>query len=179
MMKNIIYRCYLMILIFIFFASKSFAADSSINITGSVADNTCAVSPSSDGQIVDFLNESIKSLNAVNKTSLAIPFYIELFPCGTAVTGVKVGFTGIADSSNTSLLALENIGGAASGVGIQILDKARNPLSLNDDNQNIPWTSLTTGSRNTLNFYARLMVTELPVNAGKIRATATFTLEYQ
>ncbi|MXE16552.1 type 1 fimbrial protein, partial [Escherichia coli] len=38
---------------------------------------------------------------------------------------------------------------------------------------------LTPGEPNTLNFYARLMETQVPVTAGHINATATFTLEYQ
>ena len=41
------------------------------------------------------------------------------------------------------------------------------------------WTTLTPSQANTLNFYARLMATQVPVTAGHVNATATFTLEFQ
>ncbi|MDR8230620.1 type 1 fimbrial protein, partial [Acinetobacter baumannii] len=41
------------------------------------------------------------------------------------------------------------------------------------------WTTLTPGQTNILNFYARLMATQVPVTAGHVNATATFTLEFQ
>ncbi|EMC8872654.1 type 1 fimbrial protein, partial [Escherichia coli] len=41
------------------------------------------------------------------------------------------------------------------------------------------WTILTPSRTNTLNFYARLMTTRVPVTAGHVSATATFTLEFQ
>lgn len=37
------------------------------------------------------------------------------------------------------------------------------------------WTTLTPGQTNILNFYARLMATQVPVTAGHVNATATFT----
>ena len=39
--------------------------------------------------------------------------------------------------------------------------------------------TLTPGQTNILNFYARLMATQVPVTAGHVNATATFTLEFQ
>ncbi|WP_162868160.1 type 1 fimbrial protein, partial [Klebsiella pneumoniae] len=43
----------------------------------------------------------------------------------------------------------------------------------------IAWTNLTPGQTNILGFYARLMATRVPVTAGHVYATATFTLEFQ
>ncbi len=40
------------------------------------------------------------------------------------------------------------------------------------------WTTLTPGQTNILNFYARLMATQVPVTAGHVNATATFTRNF-
>ncbi|WP_049069615.1 fimbrial protein, partial [Klebsiella michiganensis] len=92
---------------------------------------------------------------------------------------VKVGFVGVADSINTDLLQLDGGASAAAGMGVQILDAQQTALPLNAASSAIPWTTLTPGQTNTLNFYARLMATRVSVTAGHVNATATFTLEFQ
>lgn len=92
---------------------------------------------------------------------------------------MKVGFVGIADSINTELLKLDGGATAAAGMGVQILDGQQAVLPLNATSSTIQWTTLTPGQTNTLNFYARLMATQVPVTAGHVNATATFTLEFQ
>lgn len=166
-------------LTFMLLCQSAFAADSTINIKGNVKDNTCAVAPGSQSQVVDLLINAVRQLHSVGEVTPIIPFSIELTPCGTAVTAVKIGFVGISDTNNKSLLALESGSSNASGVGIQILDGDKTPLILNADSNNITWTPLVAGKSNTLRFYARLMASKLPIVAGHIRATATFTLEFQ
>lgn len=161
------------------FSVTTYAADSTINIKGNVKDNTCAVDPGSQNQVVDLLNNGVRQLYAVGEVTPVVPFQIELTPCGASVIAVKVGFVGIADANNTSLLALDPGTSNASGAGIQILDGSRAPLSLNANSSNITWTPLVAGRGNTLHFYARLMASKLPIVAGHVRATATFTLEFQ
>jgi len=92
---------------------------------------------------------------------------------------VKVGFVGVADSINTDLLQLDGGASAAAGMGVQILGAQQTALPLNAASSAIPWPTLTPGQTNTLNFYARLMATRVPVTAGHVNATATFTLEFQ
>ncbi len=161
------------------FSVMAYAADSTINIKGNVKDNTCAVAPGSQNQVVDLLNNAVRQLYAVGEVTPVVPFQIELTPCGASVIAVKVGFVGIADANNTSLLALDPGSSNASGAGIQILDENRTPLVLNANSSNIMWTPLVAGRGNTLHFYARLMASKLPIVAGHVRATATFTLEFQ
>ncbi|MFN6886361.1 type 1 fimbrial protein, partial [Proteus mirabilis] len=43
----------------------------------------------------------------------------------------------------------------------------------------LKWIPLVAGKSNTVFFYSRLMASDMPVLAGKIKASATFTLEYQ
>ncbi|WP_058913910.1 fimbrial protein [Entomohabitans teleogrylli] len=160
-------------------SASSMAADSSITITGNVRDNACTVATSSKNFTVDLLNHGAKQFMAVGSTSTLVPFSIILSPCGSAVTAVKVGFTGTADTINTSLLKLDTATSAAAGMGVQILDSNQTALPLNAASSAIAWTRLTGSQSNTLNFYARLMATRVPVTVGQVNATATFTLEFQ
>ncbi|HDT5149043.1 TPA: type 1 fimbrial protein [Klebsiella michiganensis] len=155
------------------------AADSTITISGYVRDNACAVAGESKDFTVDLMDNAAKQFHAVGATTPLVPFRIVLSPCGSSVTAVKVGFVGIADSINTDLLQLDGGASAAAGMGVQILDAQQTALPLNAASSAIPWTTLTPGQTNTLNFYARLMATRVPVTAGHVNATATFTLEFQ
>ena len=153
------------------------AADVTITVNGKVVAKPCTVSTTN--ATVDLMENAAKQFNNIGATTPVVPFRILLSPCGNAVSAVKVGFTGVADSHNANLLALENTVSAASGLGIQLLNEQQNQIPLNAPSSAISWTTLTPGKPNTLNFYARLMATQVPVTAGHINATATFTLEYQ
>lgn len=170
---------YLLSACFALTATCALAADSTITITGNVRDNGCAVAGESKDFTVDLMNNAAKQFNAVGVTTPAVPFRIVLSPCGGAVSAVKVGFTGVADNGNTSLLKLDTGGSAAAGMGVQILNGQQTTLLINAASSTIPWTTLTPGQTNTLNFYARLMATQVPVTPGHVNATATFTLEFQ
>ena len=153
----------------------AFAADSTITISGYVRDNACAVAGEAKEFTVDLQDNAAKQCYA----ALAVPVRIVLSPCGTSVTAVKVGFTGVADSVNTSLLKLDAGASAAAGMGVEILDQQQSRLPVNAPSSTMTWTTLTPGQTNILNFYARLMATQVPVTAGHVNATATFTLEFQ
>ena len=155
------------------------AADSTITISGYVRDNACAVAGESKDFTVDLMDNAAKQFSHIGATTPVVPFRIVLSPCGTSVTAVKVGFIGIADNDNTRLLKLDSGTSAAAGMGIEILNGQQTTLPLNAGSATLPWTTLTPGQTNTLNFYARLMATQLPVTPGHVNATATFTLEFQ
>ncbi|VEC00488.1 fimbrial protein BcfF [Cedecea lapagei] len=160
-------------------AASAEAADSTITISGNVRDNACSVAAESKDFTVDLMNNAAKQFYAVGATTPLVPFSIVLSPCGGLATAVKVGFTGVADSVNTSLLKLDGGALAAAGMGIQILNAGQAPMPINAGSAAIPWTTLVPGQTNMLNFYARLMATQLPVTAGHVNATAIFTLEFQ
>lgn len=159
--------------------ASAIAADSSITISGYIRDNGCAVAGESKDFSVDLQNHAVKQFHTPGATTQAVPFRIVLSPCGTSVTAVKVGFTGIADSANNNILGLDSGTASAAGLGVQILDAQQRMLPINSASSAISWTSLTPGQTNTLQFYARLMATQLPVTAGHVNATAIFTLEFQ
>lgn len=160
-------------------AVHAFAADSTITISGYVRDNACAVAGESKDFSVNLLNNAARQFHTVGATTPRVPFQIVLSPCGSSVTAVRVGFVGVADNDNTSLLKIDSGPDAAAGMGVEILTGQQTSLPLNAASSAIPWTTLTPGQTNTLNFYARLMATQLPVTPGHVNATATFTLEFQ
>lgn len=156
-----------------------FPADSTITISGYVRDNACAVAGESKDFTVDLMNNAAKQFNVVGATTPLVPFRIVLSPCGNSVTAVKVGFIGTEEGSNTGLLKIDSDVSAAAGMGVQILNNQQTILPLNASSSSIAWTRLTPGQTNILNFYARLVATQVPVIAGHVNATATFTLEFQ
>lgn len=159
--------------------ANAFAADSTITISGYVRDNACAVAGESQDFTVDLMNNAAKQFTAIGTVTPTVPFHIVLSPCGSSVTAVKIGFTGIADNDNSNLLKLDSGVSAAAGMGVQILNSQQVMLPLNAAWSDISWTTLTPGQTNTVNFYARLMATQIPVTAGHVNATAIFTLEFQ
>ena len=98
---------------------------------------------------------------------------------GCSVAAESTNFT--VDLMENAAKQFNDIGATtpASGLGIQLLNEQQNQIPLNAPSSALSWTTLTPGKPNTLNFYARLMATQVPVTAGHINATATFTLEYQ
>ena len=88
--------------------ANAFAADSTITISGYVRDNACAVAGESKDFTVDLMDNAAKQFNTIGATTPVVPFRIVLSPCGSSVTAVKVGFTGVADNDNTSLLKLDS-----------------------------------------------------------------------
>lgn len=160
-------------------AGYAHAADSTITITGYLKDNACSVSVDSQDFTVDLLSNAAKQFNRVGAVAPSIPFKIVFDKCGSSATAVRVGYVGTSDSDNTTLLKIDAGTNAASGIGVQILDRDKTPIPLNAAQDSLKWTKLTAGQSNTLGFYARLMATRAPVTAGTVTATANFTLEFQ
>ncbi|EOO6590719.1 fimbrial protein, partial [Escherichia coli] len=67
----------------------------------------------------------------------------------------------------------------ASGLGIEILDANMRPVKLNDLHAGMQWIPLVPEQNNILPYSARLKSTQKSVNPGLVRASATFTLEFQ
>lgn len=157
----------------------SFAADSTIRITGYVKDNACAVAAESKDFTVDLFDNASKQFHTIGATTPKVPFNIVLSPCGSLATAVKVGYTGVADSDNNSLLQLDAGQDSATGLGIQVLNGDGTAIPLNAPSSSLNWIKLVGGQKNVINFYGRLMATRVPVTPGHVRATAIFTLEFQ
>ncbi|EAA6278054.1 type 1 fimbrial protein [Salmonella enterica subsp. enterica serovar Telhashomer] len=150
------------------------AADTStVTITGTVKNRTCSLATDSKSLTVDLMKNPVKQFYKKGATASPVIFKIRLSPCGMSVTSVKVKFTGIADVNNPELLQVSGV----SGIGLQFLSDLMKPIKVNQ----YPDVSVTLqpDKENLIIFYARLMTTGLPVNAGTFSANASFTMEFQ
>lgn len=77
------------------------------------------------------------------------------------------------------MLKLDEGSNTASGLGIEILDANMRPVKLNDLHAGMQWIPLVPEQNNILPYSARLKSTQKSVNPGLVRASATFTLEFQ
>ncbi|EFQ6907237.1 fimbria/pilus outer membrane usher protein [Escherichia coli] len=153
--------------------------DSVIKISGRVLDYGCTVSSDSLNFTVDLQKNSARQFPTTGSTSPAVPFQITLSECSKGTTGVRVAFNGIEDAENNTLLKLDEGSNTASGLGIEILDGNMRPVKLNDLHAGMQWIPLVPEQNNILPYSARLKSTQKSVNPGLVRASATFTLEFQ
>lgn len=155
------------------------ASDSTITITGNVADNACEVDAGSQNFTVDLLSSASKQFSSVGAVTPPVPFSVKFSRCGSTARAVRIGFTGTADSNNPALLQLVGGAGVATGMGVQLLDSRQNSIAVNAAQTALNWVTLASGQPNTVAFYAQLKASRMPVTAGTVKADATFTLEYQ
>ncbi|MDB7223456.1 fimbrial protein [Escherichia coli] len=158
---------------------SALSADSGIKISGRVLDYGCTVSSDSLNFTVDLQKNSARQFPTTGSTSPAVPFQITLSECSKGTTGVRVAFNGIEDAENNTLLKLDEGSNTASGLGIEILDANMRPVKLNDLHAGMQWIPLVPEQNNILPYSARLKSTQKSVNPGLVRASATFTLEFQ
>ncbi|MEQ5091662.1 fimbrial protein [Providencia rettgeri] len=175
-MKIIFYISILSSLLLGFLCS---ANTGTITVKGNIRDNTCEVAAASNDFSVNLLSNSSKQFGQVGSTTQKIPFRIVLSRCGAAAQAVKIGFTGLEDQNNDSLLKIDNTPGSAVGIGIQILNANSVVIPVNSPQSFLPWVSLIPNQPNTVQFFARMMSTQLPIVAGNVSSTANFTLEFQ
>lgn len=164
------------------FSPVVLAYDVMINITGSIADNSCDVVV--ENIIVPIGGVALKSFTYPGQVTGTTAFAIELANCRAAAKGVKIFFSGAADPVNEDLLRLDNPedSGSATGMAIGFLaaDRVTN-ISLNTPVPlDIPYPLDPSSPDNTiLNFYAQYQSTGAQLKSGVANATATFYLEYQ
>lgn len=149
------------------------AAGSVVNITGNVQDNTCDVDINSRNFDVSLGIYDSRQFTAAGDTTPASVFHVGLTSCGSAVSAVKLTFTGTPDNQEAGLIQINSVNGAR-GVGIQLLDKDKHELKIN-----VPTTIALMPGTQTIAFYARLKATYLPVKAGNVDAVVNFVLDYQ
>lgn len=171
------HKLMLIVALSLLFTTKGSAYDTLVHINARVTGNTCTVETNSKritvklGQIAtkDFISTTI-----TQQRTPVIPFSIKLVDCQPEASVVKVSFNGRADPIDNALLAIDATG--AKGVAISIMDNSGASIDINDKSQSY---TLLPNQDNTLQFYARYVATQLPVQAGSANATATFLLEYQ
>ncbi|MGR5115200.1 fimbrial protein [Photobacterium damselae] len=161
---------------FILFAiNKCFAYDSNIHVYGVVKDNICVVSPSSKNLDVNLGDHSFKSFHNVGDGSNYIPFSIVLSSCGSGVSNVSIQFEGTPDKYNNKVLAIEQGTDKADNVGIQIVDNKKVEIPINMPSKQY---KIDPNNDNELLFFARILVTSMPIKYGLVESQAKFVLTF-
>lgn len=145
-----------------------------LSVTGVISGNTCTIASESKNIYIPLGNISNRQfLNVGDVSQTKTSFTIRLEECGPTFEGAKITFSGIADDNDSQYLKIDD--GEASGIAVAIMDNKNEVIALNS-------TTSIYGLANQQSldilFYARLVATKIPVTAGKVAATATYTVEY-
>lgn len=143
-----------------------------IRLTGNIVALSCEVDPADVNRTINLGDWATRQLAYPDGHSEAVDFAIKLTGC--AASGVKLTFTGDADSSNSSLLAL-NDQSSATGVAVEIMDASHKRLPLNEEAERV---AVDNNGNVSLNFAARYLSTDSKVTAGSANADSVFTLIY-
>lgn len=158
------------------FGSSAMAADGTVKFNGEIVDTPCVVSTDSADQTVSLGKVKASKFAAVKDTSADQAFTIKLEECDIAVKKTaNVTFTGSQNSTDNTLLAISNVAGAATGVGIELL---------NNDGTAIPMGSagmdnMLANGANTLAFKAHYKSTAASVTPGLANSQADFQVTYK
>ena len=150
-----------------------------VHFKGEVVNAACAVDAGSVDQTVQLGQVRTASLAQEGATSSAVGFNIQLNDCDTNVASkAAVAFLGTAiDAGYTNVLALQSsAAGSATSVGVQILDRTGNALTL--DGATFSSETTRNNGPNTIPFQARYFATGA-ATPGAANADATFKVQYQ
>lgn len=157
------------------FPAVAFAADGTINFTGSVVASTCAYTGTGGGsQTVSLPVVSTSALTTAGNTAGDTPFDINLTSCGTTAKNVAVNLEGISYDSVTGHLNNTATGGAAN-VRVQLLDRNNQAVI------RVPGASATVMSTTAGNATIPLLakyVANGAATAGNVVSSVNFSIIY-
>ncbi|EAN8328424.1 fimbrial protein [Salmonella enterica] len=169
------------------------AGQGTIQFTGSVIDAPCSIVPGDQNIKVNLGQVSLKTLDAANKYSSAVPVTINLTGCSfeapaTGETTVKYSKVAVtfpdahapAGGDATKGEIANDAPDAAENVVIQLLQSdASTGVDLTKLNPTTGDIQLdTTSATSKLQFYARMMTLAGAAKAGSVGATVTYKLHY-
>ncbi|MCU6398712.1 MULTISPECIES: fimbrial protein [Enterobacter] len=158
------------------------AADGKINFTGTILDSACTIDTSTANQTVNLGKIPKSSFSAAGSVAAATRFSIMLNNCPAAVTSASIKFDGTADSSDTSILAL-NSDQTAKGVGVAFYEEdgiTAIPLATQSKSITLDTSAgEDAANSNKMTFVAKYKATQAAVVAGTANATSDFTITYQ
>lgn len=160
-------------------AVKTTVNGGTVHFKGELVNAACAVDVGSVDKMVPLGQIRTARLAKLGDTSSAVNFDIQLNDCDTTVSKTaKIAFTGVSSGSEnpTVIPVASSAAGAATNVGVQILDSKSVPLTLDGSGFGSAIT-LHDGS-NSLPFQARYFALGA-TTAGVANADATFAVQYE
>ena len=119
----------------ILMASNVMAYDGTVIFNGEILDSACTVDiGSSNTLMVDLGRVSKTAFTSTGDEASTTKFTLRLKDCPASVAAAKVKFDGAHDGNDSSLLAITQGSGAASGVAIRLKTADSMNLGLNQDN---------------------------------------------
>ncbi|MHA2898143.1 fimbrial protein [Enterobacter sp. H2G27] len=165
-----------MILLMVLCISAANAHDGTVNISGTIQDNTCELAPDSRNKSVDMGTVAGSQFKRAGDISPAKHFTLNLQNCGPAASEATVTFSGTADMQNPNLFAIEAGEDSASGLALGIYDSNGQLIAPGETSSNI---ALKPGQVSVaIDFSARYMAVMDNVSAGVANVTATFVINY-
>lgn len=167
-------------------AQTANASDGTITINGKITAQTCLVNGNNSG-IGSFTltlpTISTNALNAVGVTAGHTGFNISLSGCGSTPMAVHTYFE--ANSTADALTGrLYNTGTAGGNVEVAIENANRSPISVGFPDgsgtnlQNSTATVTNAGGTAIMNYIAAYYANALPITAGLVAATVTYSIVY-
>jgi major type 1 subunit fimbrin (pilin) len=152
------------------------ATTGTINFTGKVLADTCAISVNGSGtSTVALPTVMTAAFSAVGSTAGATAFTIALTGCDTNTASAQMAFNGTNVDATTGNLINATSGG--SNVQIQLLNSAA--AAINTKTQaNAPTITVVSGAGST-SLTARYIATATATTAGLVTSSVGFTLTYQ
>jgi major type 1 subunit fimbrin (pilin) len=158
------------------FAGMANAYDGTINFIGNITDAACTVTANTANQTVTLGTVKSSALPSVGATAAPTRFNIVLTSCPATATSATIKFDGPANTANSSLLALTNTAGVATGVGIGLYEQdAVTQIPVGSASAS---KSLSTTADTTYSFIAKYVATSATVAAGSANAVSNFTVTY-
>ncbi|WP_312074088.1 fimbrial protein [Atlantibacter sp.] len=159
-------------------SSTAYAADGAVKFTGEVIDEQCTVDIGGASPMEVPLGRVSKAVfkATAGTDASTTKFTIILKDCPATLTNAKVKFEGAPDPTDTALLAIDAVTGAATGVAIKLMTADKAQLGLHQTNSYS--YALESGKDNKLDFYAAYRSTSATVGVGPANAVANFTINY-
>ncbi|MBN8923160.1 MAG: hypothetical protein BGP10_02175 [Rhodanobacter sp. 68-29] len=169
------------------------AATNQILFSGKVLNSTCSINVNGSGSnsgSVTLPDVAASAFTAIGSKAGATPFTLSLSGCPTTPASVKVGaqfYSATNADTTTNFGTLLNATGAtyATGVDVQLLDSAGNPVTITTaapqlgDNATASDSAPLTGSTATLSYTAQYYSTSATVGAGLVSTNVNYVINYQ
>ncbi|MFU2021096.1 fimbrial protein, partial [Avibacterium paragallinarum] len=160
-------------------AQIAVGADGTINFTGKIVDNTCAVNTASQNLTVTLPTVNKSSLDVADRTAGLTLFSIQLDSCdGKNILAYFEPTPGKVDFNSGRVINTNTTTG--SSVEIELLDSDATrvlQLSENDGHQNAQRQSIT-AANNKLRYFARYRAKQTAV-AGDVAGSVDYTISYE
>lgn len=151
------------------------ADNGAVGFAGEVLAVGCDVAPGSEALMVNLGTLSISSFKGPGSTAGGASFQISVKNCDANLGSVGILFDGLSHSSSPTILAVAGPD-SADGLGVALYEgDGVTPVALRIPSKSVQVTSQRDA---VFHFVARYMATSDVVTAGKVNATASFTLVY-